>query len=74
MTLLISGGSDRALSLWELNRPFITEFVGHRGGVTAGALEPDGNILATVAEDSTLRLWRRDSPQVPLVVPLPHPA
>jgi len=55
---LASGGSDRALRLWDrATGNEIRAFLGHEGFVRALAFSPDGRWLVSASEDYSLKLW-----------------
>jgi WD40 repeat protein len=57
--VLVSGGDDRALRIWDL-RGAPKERValrGHTGGVSGLAFAPDRPVLASNSQDGTTRLW-----------------
>jgi WD40 repeat protein len=45
---------------------------GHQGGVTELALSPDGGVLASLGNDSTISVWQLTSAQPPLVIKQPE--
>jgi WD40 repeat protein len=55
---LISGGSDFAAIIWDVERKsIIHRLEGHRDAVYAVGFTPDGARAATASDDNTLRLW-----------------
>ena len=56
--LLVSGGSDGALSWWDVrNRQCTPVHQGHQGTVQALMLSPDGTRLASCGDDGAIMLW-----------------
>ena len=56
--LLASGGSDKAITVWDLEQgKVVYTLVGHAGPVTAVAFSPDGEELASGADDRKIYLW-----------------
>ena len=59
-SLLVSGGDDDSIRLWQLAAGRWTEHQilrGHMGAVLTVAFSPDGQLLATGSADTTIRLW-----------------
>ncbi|MEM7125691.1 MAG: effector-associated domain EAD1-containing protein [Chloroflexota bacterium] len=58
--------------LFERNRLFYvderTDYVEHSGGVIGAAWSPDGKILASSSDDSTIRLWDVDGSKTPRIL------
>ncbi|MCI0457026.1 MAG: WD40 repeat domain-containing protein [Gemmataceae bacterium] len=61
---LATGGSDGAVSLWDLDQR--AEIATFANGVTALAWHPDGTRLATAALDRSLQVWAPGNLQAPL--------
>ena len=60
--LLVSGGGDRTLRLWDVaTASLIRVFSGHVGPVGAVAFSPDGRSILSGSQDHTLRLWQTAS-------------
>jgi WD40 repeat protein len=55
---LASGGTDRALRLWDrATGQEIRAFYGHEGFVSGLAFSPDSQWLVSASDDSSLKLW-----------------
>lgn len=64
---LISGGWDKTIQVWNLNTALrqsrnpsdglLYTLTGHADGVNCLALSPDGKLLASGSEDSSINLW-----------------
>jgi WD40 repeat protein len=70
--LLASGGDDRTVRVWNLDRPGTPPAVlsGHEGTVTAIAFGPDGRTLAAASRQTGVRLWDLARPgSAPAVLP-----
>jgi WD40 repeat protein/serine/threonine protein kinase len=56
--LAISGGADRTVRLWEIEKGrCLRTFEGHHGAVTSVALSGDGRLALSGGVDAALRLW-----------------
>lgn len=56
--LLVSGGEDRTIRLWEIpTGRALASWEAHEGAVTALAFLPDGRTLVSGSGDGTLKLW-----------------
>jgi WD40 repeat protein len=69
-TLLASANGNGTISLWKVNtfnpaEPLSTIINAHVGAVTAVAISPDGNTLASGGEDQDIILWNITDPEHP---------
>jgi hypothetical protein len=64
---LASGGDDRVVRAWDLERPDTPprELRGHTDWVRAVAFSPDGRRLASGGDDGVVRAWDLDRPDTP---------
>ena len=70
--ILISGGYDRKIRLWDIDNQnkLLRNLLGHEGPVNALAISPDGKMLASGSSDKTVRLWDlEDLDKSPIVLP-----
>lgn len=60
--LLISGGDDRTVRIWEVNSAQCLRVLrGHANSVKSVAITPDGQMLASGSDDCTIQLWNLQS-------------
>jgi WD40 repeat protein len=58
--LLVSGGVDGAVMLWDVTaRRLISRLTGHDGPVNDVAVSPDGSLIASSGQDGAVMLWDR---------------
>jgi len=58
MPLIVSGGWDKLVKVWNLGTCKIrTNLVGHQGAVYTTAVSPDGSLCASGGKDATAMLW-----------------
>ncbi len=56
--LLITGGADGEISLWEVDSgKQISSFRAHNGWITSVAFNPNGNMIASCSDSSVVKLW-----------------
>ncbi|NJO15474.1 MAG: TIR domain-containing protein [Thioploca sp.] len=55
---VIVAGSDGFAYLFDLNEGQVNKFGKHEGKIIKVKVSPDGNTLATVGDDDTVRLWK----------------
>ena len=54
----IIGGGFRRIGIWNVaNGGLVKELSGHRAYITDFSLSPDGQLLASSSEDTTVRIW-----------------
>lgn len=56
-TLLVSGGRDNIVRLWNSSGELRGQMLGHTGWVTRVAITPDELTIASGGQDNTVRLW-----------------
>ncbi|MGQ0636082.1 MAG: WD40 repeat domain-containing protein [Planctomycetaceae bacterium] len=57
-TLAATGGFDRKINLWDLNkRACVGSLAGHAGTLRSLHFSPDGTTLVSAAEDGAIRFW-----------------
>lgn len=64
---LVSGSWDNTIKVWNLNKALTQSHIlgdgllctlnGHVNGISCVAISPDGQLLASGSEDSTIKLW-----------------
>ncbi len=56
-TLLVSGGRDNIVRLWNATGELRGQMLGHTGWVTRVTMTHDGRTIASGSQDNTVRLW-----------------
>jgi len=69
-SLLLSGGRDAHLNIWDLkaNHSLVQSLPAHNYTINAFALSPSGDYFATASRDKTLKIWDTHSFQLLKVV------
>ncbi|MEM7712401.1 MAG: caspase family protein [Cyanobacteria bacterium P01_A01_bin.68] len=55
--ILVAGGRDQTIKLWNLQGKLLNTLKGHNAWVTSVAFSPDGKILVTAGGRETIKLW-----------------
>ncbi len=58
--LIISGGLDGKIKVWQVNGYLVDTFVGHNGMVSSLSFSSDGNLIVSGSSDQTIKLWHKD--------------
>ncbi len=56
-TLIVSGGRDNVVRLWNATGELRGQMLGHTGWVTRVAISTDKHTIASGSQDNTVRLW-----------------
>lgn len=60
--ILVSGGTDKALKVWDLNTGQLKQtFQSDSGEIVAIAISPDGRFIVSGSRDRMVRVWDRDT-------------
>ncbi|MEG4849735.1 GUN4 domain-containing protein [Microcoleus sp. B5-D4] len=54
----VSAGDDGIVRLWKKNGTLVTNFSGHKDGVTSVAFSANGKLIATASKDNTIKIWK----------------
>jgi WD40 repeat protein/uncharacterized caspase-like protein len=56
--MLVTGGADKALNLWEVpSGQLFGHLQGHTGDIESAAFTPNGKIVVSASEDRSVRIW-----------------
>lgn len=73
-TLLVGGGTDRLVRVWDVETGIeLRRMAGHTADVTSLAFSPDGDILLTGSYDGTIRFWQFHSGKCLETIRIPGP-
>ena len=56
-SILASAGGHNTVKLWNLRNNAVKDLTGHRDQVNSVAFSPDGTLLVSGSEDSTIKIW-----------------
>ncbi len=57
---LIITQAENVIYLWQENGTLVKQWVAHQAGISTLVLSPNGQILASVSQDTTTKLWHLD--------------
>ncbi|WP_082218429.1 WD40 repeat domain-containing protein [Kamptonema formosum] len=58
--IALSGSLDKTVTIWQISTgQLIRTLTGHKRGVSAVALSPDGQTAVSAGEDTDIMIWRR---------------
>jgi WD40 repeat protein/tetratricopeptide (TPR) repeat protein len=63
-TMLVSGGEDNVIKLWNLNGEELNSFRCNQTWVRSISFSPDSRMIAFGGEDNTIRLWNLDGEEL----------
>jgi eukaryotic-like serine/threonine-protein kinase len=67
----VGSTNDRSVFVHNRNGQLIRNLKGHEQGILSLAYHPEGRAIASGSYDSTVRVWRVDSDEAPVVMELP---
>ena len=73
--LILSGGTDNILKLWDQHGRLIKSLEGHHKSITKVAFSPDGDLIASGSDDGTILIWDKEGHTIlQLQIGRPEPA
>ena len=77
-SLVASAGGHNAIKLWNLPENTVKTLTGHKDKVNSVAFSPDGGLLVSGSEDSTIKMWdvsewQNIETREPVTVRMPFP-
>ena len=77
-SIVASAGGHNAIKLWDLREDTVKTLRGHRDKVNSVVFSPDGRLLVSGSEDSTLKIWdisqwQNIETREPITIQMPFP-